>query len=533
MRVPRLVSLVAAGVLALAGVAAGSAPASAAGTGSISGLIYSSNYIGQAGVTVSLEEPVTGAATGLSTATDDYGNWSIDTAPAADYVVHYTGPIEGYADDLVSLDSARVYGVPDGGGSFVYDVLSSVTVPPNYSVTVVASDGTPISLCPRFFPADNPDAGPYGDSCTTTDGVTTGIEPPGSYLVELLDYDGTYADTWIGGDGTRAAATPVTIPATGSGDLGTVVMPVAGHIAVKVDGADTGVAIDGNTCVVALVGRTDTWGNNGCSDISSDTITVNGLRPGTYSLRVDPSNLDYVGRWSGNAVTQAKATLVTVASGQTVTASAISLPVGGVITGRVTDRRTGQPVEGICASTGRFGALSQEDGTRQLLDSCTDAHGRYRIRGLDNGSVKIQFVTAGYTPTPVNYAIAWYDGTNHTNAEAIPTRLGRTTKNIDVALSPEGTLSGTAVDTAGNAITGFVWADDFATGYPISYGEDYPGTEFHLGHLPTTTIRLRWDTPSGTRYWNGTRTGTADRAKAVPIRTKAGQAVTDLSIVVR
>jgi hypothetical protein len=472
-------------------------------------------------------------AAGLSTVTDAYGNWTIDPVPAAEYVVHYTGPVEGYADDLVGLDSARVYNVPDGGGNFVYDVITSLTVPPNYSVTVVGSDGAPIALCPRFFPADNPDSGPFGDSCTTTDGVTTGVEPPGSYLVEFLDYDGNYADTWIGGDGTRATATPVTIPATGSGDFGTVVMPVAGHITVKVDGADTGAAIDGNTCVIAFVGRTDTWGNNGCSDISSDTITVNGLRAGTYSLQADPSNLDYVGRWSGNAVTQAKAKLVTVASGQTVTTSAISLPVGGVITGRVTDKKTGQPVVGICASTGRWSPIGREDGTRQLNDSCTDANGRYRIRGLDNGTVKIQFVPSTYEAPPANYALAWYDGTNHNNAEAVATRLGRTVKNIDVALSPEGTLAGTAVDTAGNAITGFIWADDFATGYPISYGEDYPGTEFRMGNLPTTTVLLHWDTPSGTRYWNGTRTGTADCTKATPLKTKAGQAITGLHILVK
>ena len=109
MRVSRLVSLVAAGALALAGVAAGAAPASAAGTGSISGAIYSSNNIGQAGVTVSLEEPITGVASGLSTVTDAVGNWSIDTAPAADYVVHYTGPIEGYADDLTTLDLSLIH----------------------------------------------------------------------------------------------------------------------------------------------------------------------------------------------------------------------------------------------------------------------------------------------------------------------------------------------------------------------------------------------------------------------------------------
>ena len=530
MRVSRFTTLVAAGALALAGVLAGSGPAAAVGTGSISGYLASSNFIGQAGVTVTLEEPVTGAATGLSTVTDEFGNWTIDPVPEADYVVHYSGPIEGYANDLVALDSATPYSVPAGSSNFVYDVISSITVPPNYSVTVVGSDGAPISLCPRFYPADNPDAGPFGDSCSTTDGVTTGIQAPGSYLVEFLDFDGNYADTWIGGDGTRATATPVTIPATGSGDFGTVVMPVAAHITVKVDGADTHAAIDGNTCVIAFAGRTDTFGNNGCSDISSDTITINGLRAGSYTLKVEPSNLDYVGRWSGNAVTQAKATLVKAVAGRTVTASAIALPVGAVVTGRVTDKRTGRPVVGICASTGRFGPISQEDGTRQLLDSCTDGQGRYRIRGLEGGSVKIQFVAAGPDAPYGRYAIAWYDGTNHDTAEAVPTRLGRTTKGIDIGLVAEGALTGTAVDSAGAPYVGFVYADDFRTGYPIGVGEADAGTAYRIGSLPTGTVLLHWDTPAGPRYWNGTPRGTADRTKAVAVRTKAGDTVTGFAI---
>jgi hypothetical protein len=82
-------------------------------------------------------------------------------------------------------------------------------------------------------------------------------------------------------------------------------------------------------------------------------------------------------------------------------------------------------------------------------------------------------------------------------------------------------------------VPGFVWAEDFATGYSLSYGEDYPGTEFRIGYLPTTSVLLHWDSPSGTRYWDGTRTGTANRAKAVPIKTKAGQAITGLKILVK
>ena len=533
MRVSRVASLVAAGALALTAVLTGAGSASAAGVGSISGVVYSSNSVPQAGITVSLDDPFTGTPTGRSTTTDSTGQWTLDTVPVGPYAVHYSGPVEGYAPDLTTLVNAATYDVFDGGVQYVYEVLSSVTVPPNYSLTLVGSDGASIPICPRFFPAANPDAGPLGDGCTTTGGVTTGVQTPGSYLVEFLDDGGNYGDTWIGTDGTRATATPVTIPATGVGDFGTVVMPVAAHLTVKVHAGDTGLAIAAGSCVTVFYGRTQEFGSNGCSDGTTDTITVNGLRPGTYSIQAYSQNLDYVDRWSGNAVSAAKAKLVTVASGQTLAVAPITLPVGGVITGRVTDKKTGKGVEGICASTGRWNAGGREDGTRQLDDSCTDADGRYRIRGLDNGTVKIQFVPSIFTSSPTAYALTWYGGSNHDEARSVPTKLGRTVANVDVALSPEGSISGTAADAAGNPIFGQVFADDAETGYPIAVAGDDPGTEFRLGNLPTTTVLVHWDTPTGTRYWDGTRTGTANRAKAVPIRTRAGQAITGLTILVK
>ena len=56
----------------------------------------------------------------------------------------------------------------DGLESYVYEPLSSYTVPPDYQVVVKGSDGAPLSICPRFYPSANPDDGPYGDFCTTT-----------------------------------------------------------------------------------------------------------------------------------------------------------------------------------------------------------------------------------------------------------------------------------------------------------------------------------------------------------------------------
>jgi len=529
MRVARLVSAVAAGALGLTSLLALAPAASAAATGSVTGSIYSTNVIGLSDVTVSLEEPVTGAATPYSAQTDQWGSWSIAGVAVGDYVVHYTGRVSGYSPDLTDLAAANVVTVNDGLESYVYEPLSSYTVPPDYQVVVKGSDGAPLSICPRFYPSANPDDGPYGDFCTTTDGVTSGIIGPGTYFVEFRDDAGAYAPTWIGADGTRATATKVTVPATGIGDLGTVTMPVAAHISITIAAEDTRAAIAGWTCVAAFVGRTDEFAGNGCTD-GAGVITVDGLRPGSFTLQTQTKNLDYVDRWVGGARTQSSARLVTVAEGRTVNAGRLPLPRGGVVTGTVRDRR-GKPIEGICASTGRFGPVGGEDGTRQLTDSCTDAQGRYRIRGLDSGSVRIQFVTLPWASTTPAYAFAWYGGTNHANADDVKVKLGKTTKDIDATLVPEGTLTGTATTSTGDPISGFIWADDFVTGYPISYGEDYPGTSFTLGHLPTTTVLLHWTgSDNKEHYWDGSRYGTLDRTKAVAIRTKAGTALTGITI---
>jgi protocatechuate 3,4-dioxygenase beta subunit len=518
-----------AAALALTAALLPATAARAAGVGSLGGTVMSANSIPVGGVMVTLVDAATLADSGVTTQTDPYGSWQLDAIPEGTYLVGYSGPFEGYAPDLAPAESATQYLVSDGSADYVYDVISSYTIPPNTSLRAVGSDGTPLAICPRLYSADNIDDGPYGlEDCRTENGVTTGRATPGRWFVELMDDSGSYVTTWLGADGTRAGATPVTIPETGSVDLGVVTLPLAGSVKVRVLRADTGTPFGKDAvCVAAFVRRTTESATDiGCTDAQGYAV-VPGLAAGKWSLQASPRSLGYVQRWSGSVRDQRDATLVSAVAGSTVTAPAIRLSPAGTITGIVRDKATGAPLAHYCAATGRYSTISGDDGTRSFSTSCSDDTGRYTIRGLDAGQYKIQWV-AGYSDGPmVDHAVTWYRGTNHDNAEAVAVTNGAVTRTIDVALPLGGTITGRVLDAAGQPLAVDVLVAEAATRYDVSQtwsGSDGTG-RYVARSIPTGRMVVKFWLPDGSYvYWDGTRDGTRDPARAVAVRTTAGAA---------
>ena len=518
-------------VLALTTATLPTTAAHAAGVGAIGGGVLSATYNGIGGVTVTLDDATTVTSSGLTTVTDSSGSWQLDAVPEGTYLIHYTGPFDGYAPDLASFDTASTYSVFDGSSDYVSDVIRSYVAPPNVTLRTVGSDGTALAVCPRFYSADNIDDGPYGlEDCTTVGGVTTGRLTPGSWKVELADESDTYVTTWLGTDGTQAGATAVTIPETGIADLGTVTLPLAGKVRVQIVRADTGTPFARNgVCVAAFVRRTSTASRSiGCTD-ATGFVTVSGLAAGRWSLLASPRPLGYVERWSGSVRAQRDSTLVQVTAGALATAPAIRLDPAATITGIVRDQVSGAPLANYCASTGRYSTISGEDGTRSFSTSCSDATGRYTIRGLDAGSYKIQWIANPMDRPTVDHAVTWYRGTNHATAAAVTVANGVVTRGINGSLPLGGTLTGRVVDSAGNALGVDVLVQEAATTYSVSQG--YSGaddTGTYLVHsIPTGRMVLAFWLPDGSYvYWDGTPDGTRDRAAAAPIRTTAGAATT-------
>lgn len=515
--------------LALGALALPMTAAHAAGVGTLSGGVYSSNNYGINGVTVSLETPVTGAPTGLSAVARADGGWQIDNIPEGDYVVHYSGAVTGYALDATTLDAATTYTVVANGYDYVFDAISSITLGPNYSVSVVGSDGASLPICPSFYNADNPDDGPYGGDCTTTGGVSTGRMTSGRWIVQLADFTGGYVSRWLGGDGTKAHATVVTIPDTGVADLGQVTLAVAAKVRVRILKADTGLPFgQDEVCVNAFVARTtEATLANGCTD-SAGYATVGGIPAGTTTIEAAPYSLDYVTRWSGSTRTQAKAALVRVTVGTTTQAPAIRLARSASISGVVRDKKTGAPLAGYCAATGPYSTIVGDDGTRGFGSSCSDADGRYTIPGLDAGAYKIEWIGRNVdTTVTADHAVTWYDGTTHANAEAVEVTNGRTTTGINVSLPLGGAIVGDVRDQNGNPRALDILVSEATTGYDVSQGYSGDTGTFTVRSVPTGRMIVKYWLPDGSYvYWNGTPTGTRDATKAKPIATKAGATVT-------
>jgi hypothetical protein len=518
----RLAAISAAITIAVTALVA--SPVAAATEGSIGGTVFDSRWRAIPGLTVSLEPADGGPAVAASTVTGSDGTWVIDPVPYGNYLVRYRGLVDAWAFDSLDAEGASAFLVDSDYRPDVFDSLSSYTLPDNYTVEVLGADGATLSLCPRFYPADDIASGPWGEECSPVDGRVHGRIDPGTYLVEFLDYDGAYARTWLGSDGSQAGATPVTITADGLADLGSVTMPVAGSIQVRVkpQGKDATYGAD-QVCVTAYVGRTEEYGSNGCSD-DSGTVTIRGLGTGTYTLLAQPSSLDWVPRWSGDERDQTEATPVEVQSGSVTVASRIVTPKSGSITGVVRDALTGAPLAGYCASTGRYSFLGGEDGTRSFSrSSCTGEDGRYTVRGLDSGDYRVQFVPDIQNWPAEPRATAFYGGRNSFTADLVPVSLGTVTRHINVRLLPAGSLTGQVLDEDGQPVAyRQVFAVDPRTGYSVGYGETSEDGTFRIGLLNDGRVALDLAAaPGEPGWWTGSGLS-GDRADARVFRTESG-----------
>jgi hypothetical protein len=516
-------------------------PASAATGVSVIGSLYTADYSTPlGGVTVTLEDPATFAAVSAPVTTGQYGDWTIPDVADGSYLVHYTGLFDGYANTGVPADQATPIYVDAAnvGDTYVYDYIDPAvyTPPPAFRIRIQDPEGNALSLCPTFYPDGNVDNG-TGGSCTfdAATGDTTGWIPAGTYTVRAADDAGTFAPTWLGGS-SAATATRFTVVAGATTEFGTLTMIRAGSISVVVKRADKRIAVgQDEACLVVYVKRTQEYAGEACTDARGVAL-VTGVAPGSYSLYAQANTLDYVGRWAGDVIAQTRTPLFPVRASTTTKGGTISLPLAGRITGVVTDKSTGLPLSGYCASIGSYSFLGGEDGSRTFTEtSCTGADGRYLIRGADVGSYKVEIVPSIFTqPVQGGFAVGFYGGTSNPTAEEVSVSNGRLTSHIDVALVPEGTLTGTVHYADGTLPTDtMVYAFDAVSGTNVGLGEAYDGQPFTVRGLNTGSLILRFETEGGSPvYWDGTPDGTPDRSRARPVRTRAGKALTGFDLVV-
>jgi len=172
-----------------------------------------------------------------------------------------------------------------------------------------------------------------------------------------------------------------------------------------------------------------------------------------------------------------------------------------VITGRLTDAGTGQPISNTSSGAVR---LYHSSGT--LIDPIakagTDASGTYTLTGIAGGQYKVWFGPSGYAPElyddlPADDAMP--PVRNFNAATVVTVAAGQTLSGIDAALSTEtdsAAITGTVTSYSGTAMAGVIvelWALDPETGEFVNsiYTQTNASGVYAFTDLPDNVYRVR------------------------------------------
>lgn len=346
-----------------------------------------------------------------------------------------------------------------GTGSVSGHVTDSLTGSPLAGVCVTAR--VPL-LAGSMTPSSTPKA------CTDSAGAyTLGGLDPNAYTLVFQDTVGRHV---------TVARTSVRVPDGQSVQGYDVAMVSGGAIGGTVTDADSGQPLEGVCATVSSVGGTYVTGE-GCTG-ADGTYQTEGLPTGRYTV----SFRDTVGAHlpiapSGSAPGSQTAPVV-VTVGATTGGVDAAMTVGGTLSGRVTDRSTGLPIQGVCVATSVWGGAD--------TDRCTDADGRYRTAGLAPGTHNLVI-----SDPFGRYADGYYDGPDAGDEIDNIAIVGTgDTSGFDLTLDEGGSISGTVKDrTTGLPIPGVcvsVWGPTYRAACTA------PDGTYSVGGLQDGTYEARF-----------------------------------------
>jgi hypothetical protein len=196
---------------------------------------------------------------------------------------------------------------------------------------------------------------------------------------------------------------------------------------------------DGISGICVGAGHSNGTGQTGTFTGPDGSFTLGNLAPASdwvVLANMSPCSVNsaYAGEAYDDQPTVNTATLVTVSSGSaTALTNDIELgdpPPAGSIAGVVTDESTEQPLANICVSASSMATFTVRSTT-------TNGSGEYSISGLPLGDYKVRFDACGQ-----NY-VNEYFGDTPSELEAEEVAAGDDRADVDAALTPGATISGT------------------------------------------------------------------------------------------
>jgi hypothetical protein len=484
-----------------------------------------------AGVCVTAYSTLGKAPAGFAS-TSGTGTYSIPGLPAGKYAVYfdpscrYTGNNAGqWYSGKSTLATATAVTVTLG--KITGSVNASLGAGGVISGTVLAGGKPVAGTCVDVYGqgsfamdgfAETSSAGTYSIGNLST----------GSYLVAFYPncaIGNTLASQWYRGQTTSSKATAVNVNAGATTSGVNASLVAGGSITGSVSGAGTGKLA--GVCVYVQSSL------NGVIGAIAQTLvggswSVSNLAAGTYTVQFTPCGVvgNYLGMYYNNQPLSGHGTAVTVQSGKVTAGINATLPLAGMISGKVTTS-AGAPVAGVCVTAWQGGAVAGSG----LTPARTGAGGAYSIYGLATGSYTVLASANCGSAGVGNFTDAWYkDASSQASANAVPVTVGHNTTAINIPLGVDGTITGTVTAKSGAKLSGICVMAFPATNAPATIAITSSGSytlvalppgiynvEFLAGCGGTGTYATQWYKNAGSQ------------ASATSITVASGAAISGVS----
>ncbi len=180
--------------------------------------------------------------------------------------------------------------------------------------------------------------------------------------------------------------------------------------------------------------------NSGCANQAGRFSVV--VPPGRYVAEFSDPTGHFATEYNGNRVDVTKSPVLVVRR-NTVTRVSASLAVGAELSGRAVDAATGAPLASACP----IAHLGQQGAWVRTVDTCSDASGRWSIKGLPAGT----FTVGVYGPKSMQPTWA-YDATSQQQAHLFPLAGGAKRSIGAVRIAALGSVTGVVTDANGSPV---------------------------------------------------------------------------------
>jgi RHS repeat-associated protein len=369
--------------------------------------------------------------------TDGAGEYSITALPTGTYNVHFLGD-EGHAaqyfKEAVHYSEAHAVQVTAGAGTSGIDAELQLAGKIKGTVTAAGS-GAPLE---RIRVCRYPIGEEFESFCSYTNAAGE-YEMRGllatSYKLEFSGEGGNYLTQFYRGKGSLTEAEPLTVAAGETKSGIDAALQAGGQIKGKVTSAVGGAPAAG----VSVTAYTSSG-----TYVTSTTTNAGGeyalsrLATGHYKVDFTSGSTNLVGEYFDDKATLGAASEINVTSGSVVTGIDAALALGGEIKGKVSEAGHGAGL-----AYANVSILSSSGAG--VANVSSDAAGNYVVRGLAEGSYKVEFFDSGFESQ-------YYAGKSSlAAADPVAVQSGNATTGIDAAMKPLASISGTVTDAVTHA----------------------------------------------------------------------------------